>query len=326
MKSRYILLIGICCMMILTGCSSPKTGTEKASDTPDTPTKGRLFCVSFQTMNNPFFIELNDGLKQVIEAHGDTLVTLDARFDSLKQKNDISDLILKNVSAIFLNPVNWEGVTGSLVQAKQKNIPVVVVDAPVKDADLVLCQVASDNVEAGRMAARALAAAQPESKVVILHQSVNKACIDRVDGFREEAAKHPGITILDTLEGKGTIETALPVMRDVLARFPECNAVFPINDPSALGCISAIESAGKLGQVLVVTVDGSAEAVEAIKAGKLLSSSAQFPREIGRISAEKVYEHLEGKPVDKEVKIPVELITKDNVDAFAAGKEKAAAK
>jgi len=39
-----------------------------------------------------------------------------------------------------------------------------------------------------------------------------------------------------------------------------------------------------------------------------------------------VYEHLEGKPVDKEVKIPVELITKDNVDAFAAGKEKAAAK
>ena len=92
-------------------------------------------------MNNPFFIELNDGLKQVIEAHGDTLVTLDARFDSLKQKNDISDLILKNVSAIFLNPVNWEGITGSLVQAKQKNIPVVVVDAPVKDADLVLCQV-----------------------------------------------------------------------------------------------------------------------------------------------------------------------------------------
>ena len=189
-----------------------------------------------------------------------------------------------------------------------------------------ICQVASDNLEAGRLAARKLAEVQPESKVVILHSSVNKACIDRVDGFKEEAAKHPGFTILDTQEGKGTTEVALPVMRDLLARFPECNAVFPINDPSAFGAISAIESAGKLGKVLVVTVDGSKEAVDVIKTGKLLSTSAQFPREIGRISAEKVYEHLEGKQIEKEVKIPVELVTKENADTFIANKAKGPSK
>ena len=324
MRTGITGLVAAACMLALAGCSQPQGGGGAA------PAKdangGRLFGVSYQTMNNPFFVELNEGMKQVIEAHGDRLVTLDAQFNSLKQKNDISDLVLQGASAIFLNPVNWEGVTGSLVQAKQKSIPVVVVDAPVKDADLVLCQVASDNVEAGRLAARALAAAQPESKVVILHHSVNKACIDRVDGFKEEAAKHPGFTILDTQEGKGTTEGALPVMRDVLARFPECNAVFPINDPSALGCVSAIESAGRLGQVLVVTVDGSKEGIAAIQAGKLLSSSAQFPREIGRISAEKVYASLEGKPVEKEVKIPVQLISKDNADSFIAEKDKGPAK
>ncbi|HOH42835.1 MAG TPA: substrate-binding domain-containing protein, partial [Candidatus Hydrogenedentes bacterium] len=114
----------------------------------------------------------------------------------------------------------------------------------------------------------------------------------------------------------GTIEGARPVMRDLLARYPELNAVFPINDPSALGAISAIESAGKLGQVTVVTVDGSQEAIAAIRAGKLLSSSAQYPREIGRVSALKMYEHLEGGTVEKEVKIPVALVTRENVDSF----------
>jgi ABC-type sugar transport system substrate-binding protein len=190
------------------------------------------------------------------------------------------------------------------------------VDAPVSDPELVVSQVASDNLEAGRLAAEALAKVKPNARIAILHLSVNKACIDRVAGFRAEVAKHPGMKILDTQEGKGTTEGARPVMRDLLGRFPELDAVFPINDPSALGAISALESAGKLGQVTVVTVDGSKNGVAAIKAGKLHSTSAQFPREIGRIAAEKAYEFLAGKPLPKDVRVPVKLITQENADAF----------
>lgn len=263
-------------------------------------------------------MDLNAGLKEVIEARGDRLVTLDAQFNSHKQRNDCSDLLLQGVAGVFLNPVNWEGIMGTLVQAKQKNVPVVVVDAPVKERDLILCEVASDNVEAGRLAARALAQVNPKAKVAILHLSVNKACIDRVEGFKEEMAKYPEMQLLDIQEGKGTAEGARPVMRDLLGRFPELDAVFPINDPSALGAISAIESAGKLGKVLVVTVDGSQEGIAAIRAGKLLSTSAQFPREIGRVAAQKMYDHLEGRPVDKVIKIPVKLITAENADEFTA--------
>jgi len=276
----------------------------------------RLFGVTFQTMNNPFFVELNEGIKEVVEAHNDRLVTLDAQWNSLKQRNDISDLILQSASGIFINPVNWEGIKGSLLQAKRKGVPCIVVDAPVKDKDLVLCQVASDNVEAGRLAARALAEACRPAKIVILHLSVNKACIDRVAGFKEEIAKYPDMEILDIQECKGTTEGARPVMRDLLGRYPNLNAVFAINDPSALGAISALESAGRLKDVAVVTVDGSKEGIAAIKAGKLLSTSAQFPREIGRIAAERMYEHLAGKPVQKDIKVRVELITRKNADAF----------
>lgn len=303
---------------LIVSCSQ-ETSTTKDTQADDNE-QGRIFGISFQTLNNPFFVELNEGLKEVIEAHGDQLITLDAQFNSMKQKNDVSDLLLKGVSGVFINPVNWEGIKGSLLSGKSKNIPIIVVDAPAKDADLVLCQVASDNVEAGRMAAHSLAKVNPKAQIVILHLSVNKACIDRVAGFKEVIAQYPDMKILDIQEGKGSTEGARPVMRDLLGRFPQIDAAFPINDPSALGAISAIESAGRLGEITVVTVDGSTEGVMAIKAGKLHSTSAQYPREIGRVSAVKMYEHLEGKSVEKDVKIPVKLITVENADEFLEGK------
>jgi ribose transport system substrate-binding protein len=308
----------ICCLgAILAGCGKQPGGDAAPAAKP---AGGRLFAVSFQTLNNPFFVELNEGIRRVVESHGDRLVTLDAQFNSLKQKGDVADVLQQKPAAVFLNPVNWEGVKGSLLEARRQNVPVIVVDAPVSDPDLVLCQVASDNVEAGRLACEALAKVKPNAKLVIVHYSVNKACIDRVDGFKAEMAKHPGMKLLDTRDAAGTTEAVRPVMRDMLGRFPELDAVFPINDPGALGCISAAEASGRAGQISVVTVDGSQEGARAILAGKLHSTSAQFPKDIGRIAAEAAYDHLAGKPVRKDIKVPVKLITRENAAEFLAGR------
>jgi ribose transport system substrate-binding protein len=311
MPYQFSRLLLLCSLLALAGCQ--KKGTTDAVPAG----RGRLFAVSFQTMNNPFFVDLNEGLKQVIEAHGDRLVTLDGQFSSLKQKNDLSDLIEQKPAAIFLNPVNWEGVRGTLVAARNAHIPVIVVDAPVPDAELVLAQVASDNVEAGRLAAQALGEARPNAKVAILQYSVNKGCVDRVAGFTEVLGKRfPGAKILATQDVKGTSEATRPVMRDLLGRYPELDAVFTINDPGAIGCVSAIDAAGRSGQVLVVTVDGSREAAQFILNGGILSTSAQFPRKIGSLAAEAACDHLAGKSVDKEIKVPVTLVTKANAAEF----------
>lgn len=268
------------------------------------------------TLNNPFFVDLNEGIKKVVEAHGDRLVTLDGQHNSLKQKNDISDILQQNPAAIFLNPVNWEGIRGSLMEAKRRGVPVIVVDTDVNDAELVLCQVISDNIGAGRLACEALGKVNPKAKLAILHLSTAKSCIDRVAGFTEVMAKFPEMKLLDTQEGKGTIEGGRPVMRDLLGRYPELDAIFPINDPCAIGAYSAIDATSRAGKVTIVTVDGSREAAQYIKDGKIHSTSAQFPKEIGRVAAEKAYEHLAGKAVEKDIRIPVKLVTKENADDF----------
>lgn len=311
MKRRFGLSLALIAFALFDGC-------KPAS--PSNTGGGKLFVISFHTLNNPFFVELNNSLKTAIEAKGDRLITVDAQYDSLKQKNDVVDLLQQQPAVVFISPVNWEGIKATLIEAKRRNVPVIIVDAPVSDPDLVLCQVASDNFEAGRLACEALARVKPAAKIVILQHSVNKASIDRVAGFKAEMAMYSRMKLLDTQEGKGTAKGAQPVMRELLARFPELDAAFPINDPSALGSISAIEAAGRTGQVTVVSVDGSRPGVSAILAGKLHASVAQDPKEIGLLAAENAYAHLAGKPLKKDVSVPVRLITKENAAAVLDSK------
>lgn len=290
---------------LLVGC-----GRESA------PPAQQLFGASFQSLNNPVFVEINDGLATTVAARGARLVTRNAQFNHQKQMEDIAELLQQQPAAIFVNPVNWEGIKNSLIAAKRKQVPIIIVDAPVSDPDLVLCQVVSDNVEAGRLACEALARAKPAAKVVILHLSTNRACIERVAGFKAEMSKHPGMKILDVQEGRGSAEGARPVMTDLLKRFGELDAAFPINDPSALGTVAAIEEAGRGGQIAVVTVDGSREGIAAVQLGRLLATVAQFPCDIGRLAAEKAFAHLGGKPVEKNIRVPVKLVTRENAAAF----------
>lgn len=298
-------------LALVAGCNDPSANGKPAAN-------GRRLGAVFQTLDNPFFVQCSEGIQEVVSVHGDRLITVDSQWDSGRQRQNVAQLLDQGVSAVFLNPVNWEDAQTDLLPAQQRGVPCVVVDAPVKEPGLVLCQVASDNVEAGRLAARALRKARPSAKIVILHIPANKACIDRVDGFRDELAKCPQMQILAVGDGRGTAEGSRPLIESLLQSHPTLDAVFAVNDPSALGAIAALEAAGRLRGVTVVSVDGSAQAISAIRAGKLYSTAVQFPREIGRIAAQRFYEHLAGNPVEKDIKVPLELITADNVHAFTA--------
>ncbi|HRE04692.1 MAG TPA: substrate-binding domain-containing protein [Opitutaceae bacterium] len=274
--------------------------------------QSHLFVISFSTLRNPFFVELNASLKAAIEARGDRLITLDAQYNSEKQRNGVLAALSQQPSMVFINPVNWETIKATLIEVRRMKIQVIIVDAPVSDPDLVLCQVASDNVKAGRLACEALSQVNPTAKVAVLQHSVNKASIDRVAGFRSEMARYPAMKIVDIQEGKGNAEGSQGMMASLLRRYPEIDAAFPINDPSALGAIAAIEEAGRRGHVTVVTVDGSQQGVSAILQGRLYASVAQDAGEIGRLAAESAYAHLAGYSVEKDVKVPVRLITREN--------------
>ncbi|WP_341878255.1 sugar ABC transporter substrate-binding protein [Defluviitalea saccharophila] len=326
MKKRILAFLVTLTMAIslFAGCGANKqepaesdSGSEVKNEETQIETEQRRFGATFMTLNNPFFVTLNEGLKQAIEANGDKLITLDPQLDLNKQIAGIEDLIAQGVDGIFLNPVDWKGIKPALEAANKAGVPVFVVDAPVFDDDLVVTTVASDNWEAGVLAAKHLTETLgiTEGNVVILEHPTAKSAIERTDSFIETIKNYPGLKIVAQQSSDGQLEQAMPVMENIIQANPEITVVMALNDPTAMGAIAALEAAGKLDDVKAIYgVDGSEDGKKMVREGKMTATSAQYPSEIGKIAVDAAYKYLNGEQVEHEIKVPVKLLTKDNVD------------
>lgn len=278
--------------------------------------EGKKFGSTYMTMNNPFFIALNDGIKSVVEANGDTLITLDPALDQAKQISQIEDMVAQNVDAIFLNPVDWQGVRPALEVAKAAGIPIINVDAPVFDQDLVECIVASDNYKAGVVVAEDIMKKLPAAKIVLLEHPTAKSALDRTQSLADTIEGNDAYQIIARESSEGQLEQAMPKMENILQAHPDVDVVMGVNDPSAMGALAAIEAAKIDRKILIYGVDGAPEAKQMIKEGKLEGSAAQSPKTIGTTAAELAYKLLAGETIEKLVLVPVTLITAENVDQF----------
>lgn len=288
-----------------------------ADPVPAAPSAGRLFITSFMTLHDPFFVALNQGITKAVEAHGDHVLFLNGEHSRQKQEKELLDALKLGPAAIFLVPATDLGASdGILAAATQHHVPVVLVDTDLGSPDLVLCQVLTDNVQAGRLACEELASVNPKARIGVLSFSLSKSCVDRVEGFKAAMALHPGMTILATQDGHANRDGVRGVIHDFLAAHPDMDAIFAINDVSALEACTGIQAAGRSGKILVLGIAGSREGAQAIRDGRMLSSCAQVPAEIGRVAVEKAYDALAGRKVEKTVRVPVTLVTKANADAF----------
>jgi ribose transport system substrate-binding protein len=279
------------------------------------PREGRLFVTSFMTMHDAFFVDLANGIKKAVEAHGDRSILLDGEHSTQKQLKDLEAIFKQNPAAIFLIPATHDAEP-LFAAAKAAQVPVILVDTDLGNPDGTLCQVNTDNLSAGRMACAELARVNPNAKVGMLSFSLSKGCIDRVEGFKQEMARHPGMTFVGSQDGHANKDGVKGVINDFLTTHPDMDAVFAINDVSAIQGIAGIEAAGRAGKITMQGVAGSREGAQAIKDGKMLSSCAQLPDEIGRVAVENAYAALAGQKVEKNIIVPVKLVTRANADQF----------
>jgi len=308
MKKFYIglLIAALAVTALLSGCGQKKAESE-----------GYTFGATYWTMNNPYFVALEAGIRGAVEANGDTLISYDPQGDQTTQIAQIEDLIAQGVDLIFLNPADWQGVRPALDAAQKAGIPIIVVDTPVYDSEMVLQTVWSDNYKAGQLVAQDLLTHMTSGNVVILDLPTDKSAKERYDGFVDVLNAAGGFTILDVQNGEGSTEPSLAIMEDMIQAFgDDIDAAFGINDPSALGILSALEAAGMADRVLVYGVDGSPDAKAMIKDGKLTATSAQFPKQIGVIAVAQAYKVLAGETIEKEILVPVELVNSATLSKY----------
>jgi simple sugar transport system substrate-binding protein len=233
-----------------------------------------------------------------------------------KQENQIKALnsfIAQGVDAIILAPVVETGWEQVLKQAKEKKIPVILVDRSIdtNDDSLYSTLIIADFVAEGRMAAEWLAKKTGgKANIVELQGTAGSApAIDRKKGFAEVLAKHPDLKIIKSQDGKFELSGGKAVMEAFLkGKGEEIHAVYAHNDDMALGAIQAIEDAGKKPgkDIVVISIDGVKGAFEAMIDGKLKCTVECNPL-LGPAAFDAVEKIVAGKPVDKKVSMPAKL-------------------
>lgn len=320
MKKKLLALVSVVMVgaMVLGGCGSKKEEPKEDAKTPAEESKddekgenGKIkIGVSVADQSNPFYIDIVDGMKSAAQ-DGDELIIVDAGFDAAKQLNDIDDMIQQGVSVMLIDPVDSNAIKSAVEACDAAEIPVIAYNSPLNFE--IASTVATDNYLAGQLVGEAMATAlDGKGKVAMLTYNVAEVCLDRANGFKDAVAKYPDIEIVEEQEIQPGTDTALPVAENILQAYPDLNGFFALNDPSALGCAAAVESANLLDQIKIVGVDGSADAKAAILDGKMLASAAQDPVTIGSEAIVTAYKVIAGEEVEKDIKIPSYLVDANN--------------
>ena len=276
----------------------------------------RVFGATYMTMNNPYFQVLDTQLRSLVELRGDILLTRDGAMDQERQNQEIQELVDAGVCAIFMTPVEWETSKAGVQIAAAAGVPVIVVDAPIQDSELVACSVLSDNYQAGVLCAEHLLSVRDSAKILLLEHITARSGADRIQGFKDTIAGHEGFEILGSGESDGQIENAMPVMEQLLLEFPDADVLMALNDPSVFGGLAAIQGAGLSERFLTYSVDGSPEGKAMVSSGFLTATCAQFPSRVAEEAVKQAYAAIDGGCERNEVIVPVELLTAQNVDKY----------
>ncbi|MDP3305846.1 MAG: substrate-binding domain-containing protein [Erysipelotrichaceae bacterium] len=269
----------------------------------DEPTFKIGFAAS--TFTNPFFNDIEDGIKSVLAGTDYELVSLGADNDASKQAAQIEDLIAQKVDLILLNPVDSTTVGTKILEANAAGIPVITVDRSA-DSGEVVAHVASDNVLGGKMAGEFLKTFYAEGFKVLelLGQPGASAATDRSKGFQEvfgAALINQSVTAnWSRAEGQSVTEAFLAAQGN-----PAKVLVFAANDEMALGAVQALKASTAVTEFKVVGFDAIPDALASVTAGDMVATVAQQPFEIGVKAAQAALDFLDGKTVAKN--IPVEL-------------------
>lgn len=273
--------------------------------------EGNMIGYTCMDGTNPFFVTLEAAIREVVEANGDELISLDPQNSNEKQISQIEDLISRGIVAMFVNPVDRDGIIPALDKLQEAGIPMFGFDTEVAEMSYLVSYAGSDNYNAGYVCGLDLAEKLPEGgPIIVLDSPTMQSVVDRTDGFLA-AIEGKGFKVVSQIDSMGNQEQGNLNGTDALTAHPDAVAIFGGNDPTALGAYAAAEAAGS--SALIYGVDGSPDIKALIADGKVTGTGAQSPLSIGKTIAEVYYKWAAGEEVEERYPIETFMINADNV-------------
>ena len=157
---------------------------------------------------NPFFVALQGAIKEVVEQNGDELISLDPQNSNEKQIAQIEDMISQGIVAMFVNPVDKDGIIAGLDKLKEAGIPMFGFDTEVADMSYLVTYAGSDNYNAGKVCGEDLVKKCPDGgPIIVLDSPTMQSVVDRTNGFLD-AIKGHGFDVVAQIDCMGNQERA----------------------------------------------------------------------------------------------------------------------
>lgn len=296
--------------------------TAFAQSLPPLEKKDR-YKVGFSQMesNNPWRIAETKSFQDTAAKCNWDLISTDAAGSAAKQVADVDSMIAQGIDVLFLPPREEKPLIPAVKKAKAAGIPTFLVDRSVdpnaaKAGVDYVAFLGSDFIDQGRRVAEWTIENFKGDKGVVVElegTTGSSPANDRKKGFDDAIAKDSRFEIVASQTGDFARDLGRQVMETLLQAHPDVNIVYAHNDEMAIGAIQALELAGrKPGEdVLIVSIDGTRDALQAIIDGKMgvtVESSPFF----GPLACEVMTRYANGETIEPWVQVKDRIFTKDN--------------
>lgn len=228
-----------------------------------------------------------------------------------KETQLIDTYLARGVGAIVVAPLSKDGSVAALTKVKEAGIHVVTYGTTV-NGDLAEASVLSSDADLGKstgLAAKDLLAKLANGGKVKIATLAFKSQLPeqsdaRVNGFLDQVKDQVEVV---AQQDAWLAEKAIAVASDLLTANPDIQVIYAANEGGTIGAVQAVKKAGLEGKVFVFGIDGSEQLANMLldPDNVLQAVTAQQPLEVGRLAVEAAVALIDGKPVEKNVTVPV---------------------
>ena len=284
---------------------------------------GVVIGVSLLNVSYEFIVNIKEAMEIRAQELGVRLIINDAERSAEKQIQQIESFIAQRVDAIILNPCEVEASSPAVDKAIQAQIPIVNVNSETRSVPTAF--VGSRDEQSAEIAINFLAERlEGKGRIVMLSGYPGQAAeIKRSQGAKSTLKKHAGLQLIAEQTANWSREEGMALMENWLQAYKdEIDGVFAQNDEMGMGALQALESAGVKDRIVLVGVDAIADALKAVKDGRLDATVFQNAKGQGSRAVETALQIIRGEPYEEAVFIPFELVTAENVDEYLGTGEK----
>lgn len=307
-----LIVIALLAAVFAAGCGSKQTATSGAGKKSESKTY--VIGMSQCNLGEPWRVQMNNDIENAAKGHPEIkMIFKDAQNKTTVQQDQLKEFVNQGVDLIIISPKEARPLTKPVAEAMDAGIPVIILDRKV-EGDKYTCFIGGDNEKIGEEAGKYMAKLlNGKGKIAELKGLMTSTpAVERHNGFMK-GIKGSQIQIIFDADCHWLEPDAQKEMASALSRFPEIDAVYAHNDPSAHGAYIAAKSKGQDKSIKFVGIDSLPhEGVRYVKEG-MLNATFQYPTG-GADAIDCALKILKGEKVPKNITLGTRVFTKDNVD------------